>query len=297
MAAASAAAMGAVSGSQGTAIVGKPMTVNEPQSHTDDLMPAEVRRRRILGLLADREYMRVADLAAVFRTSEVTIRSDLTLLAADGHVTRVRGGAMPRFARRPHRELPFAESLLEHATEKWAIGHHAAQLVQSADSVIIDVGTTTTAVARALAARDDLHDVTVFTNGLNIAMELEAGTPRLSVVVLGGTLRPMQHSLVDPLGGVILERITANIAFIGAHGLDPAAGLTNANIAEAEMKRRMLLAARRRVVVADGSKLGVVSLARICAASDIDLVLTGPSADPPTVAALRDAGPEVQIVP
>jgi DeoR family transcriptional regulator of aga operon len=263
----------------------------------DDAIPAEVRRQRIISLLTEHDHVRVGELASRFRTSEVTIRTDLAALAARGHLTRVRGGAMARSSVQPHRELPFAESLLEHAEEKAAIGYAAAHLVHDADSVILDVGTTTTAIARALAARHELRDVTVFTNGLNIALELEAAAPWLTVVVLGGTLRSMQHSLVDPLAGLILDRITANVAFIGAHGLDPTAGLTNANIAEAEMKRRMLLAARRRVVVLDSSKLGVVSLARICDAADIDLLLTGAGADPVLVASLREAGPEIRTVP
>ena len=263
----------------------------------DDAIPAEVRRQRIVGLLLEQDHVRVADLATRFGTSEVTIRTDLAALAARGQLTRVRGGAMARPTTQPHRELPFAESLLEHADEKAAIGYAAAQRVQSADSVILDVGTTTTAVARALVARHELRDVTVFTNGLNIALELEAAAPWLTVVVLGGTLRSMQHSLVDPLAGLILDRITANVAFIGAHGIDAAAGLTNANIAEAEMKRRMMLAARRRVAVLDGSKLGVVSLARVCDAGDIDLLITGASADPSVVNAIREAGPEIRVVP
>ena len=121
------------------------------------------------------------------------------------------------------------------------------------DTVLLHVGTTTTAIARALVARADLRDVTVVTNGLTVALVLERAWPRISVVVTGGTLRPLQHSLVNPLGTVLLDGLNASIAFIGCNGVDGAGGVTNVNLPEAEVKRAMLLSARRPVVVADGS--------------------------------------------
>ena len=90
------------------------------------------------------------------------------------------------------------------------------------DTVLLDVGTTTTAIARALVARADLRDVTVVTNGLTVALVLERAWPRISVVVTGGTLRPLQHSLVNPLGTVLLDGLNASIAFIGCNGVDGA---------------------------------------------------------------------------
>jgi DeoR family transcriptional regulator of aga operon len=99
--------------------------------------------------------------------------------------------------------------------EKALIGRAAASLLNPGETVILDVGTTTTAVARALMEREDLHDIVIFTNGLNIALELEPAIPRFTVIVIGGTLRPMQHSLVDPLAGPMLERINAHTVFLG----------------------------------------------------------------------------------
>ncbi len=260
----------------------------------ESTIPAGVRRDRMLVIVRERDYVKVADLADRFAISEVTVRSDLEALAARGDVRRIRGGAIATTM--PRRERPFEESESEFAAEKIAIGRAAAGLVRDGDTVILDVGTTTAAVARALAARADLRDVVVFTNSLTIAMQLEAVIPRFSIVVTGGTLRPLQHSLVDPLGGGVLDRIHADMIFIGCNGVDAAAGVTNINLPEAEMKRRMMGAASRRIVVADGSKVGQVELARLCAVTEIDLLMTGPSADAPALAALAERGMRIEVV-
>lgn len=258
----------------------------------DGATPGQSRRRQMLAVIRDRDFVAVGDLSTMFGISEVTVRSDLGTLARQGRIRRVRGGAVSSSPSR--RERPFEESRGAFSEEKAAIGRAAAQLVSSGSTIILDVGTTTTAIAQALLARTDLEDLVIVTNALNIALELEAGTPRFTVVVMGGTLRPLQHSLVDPLGGLILEHLHADQLFLGCNGIDVERGVTNANLPEAELKRRMLRSAARRIVVADGSKVGAVSVAHLCAAADPDLLLTGDSADPDTVAALELAGLAVQ---
>lgn len=253
--------------------------------------PAHRRRAQIVSLVGQRGFARVAELAEHLGVSQVTIRTDLDLLERRGELRRVRGGAVRRAVTAP--ELPFEQVLGAHAVEKRAIGHAAAQSVNSGDTLLLDVGTTTYAVATALAERTDLSDVTAVTNGLTIALALERAHPRIQVIVTGGTLRPLQHSLVDPMGGVLLEHLNVGTAFIGCNGVDAEAGVTNINLPEAEMKRRMVAAARTRVVVADGSKIGAVALARLCDLSEVDLLLTGSSADPAALAGLRDTGIEV----
>ena len=261
---------------------------------TETAIPAGIRRDRMLVVVRERDYVKVADLADQFAISEVTVRSDLEALAARGDVRRIRGGAIA--TNLPRRERPFEESESEFAAEKIAIGRAAAGLVRDGDTVILDVGTTTAAVARALAARTDLRDVVVFTNSLTIAMQLEQVIPRFSVVVTGGTLRPLQHSLVDPLAAGVLDRIRADMVFIGCNGVDAVAGITNINLPEAEMKRRMMSAANRRIVVADGSKIGQVELARLCAVTEIDLLMTGPSADQAALAGLVERGMRIEVI-
>jgi len=248
----------------------------------------------MLSMVREREFMRVADLSSIFGISEVTVRADLALLADHGALQRVHGGAIVRDPEL-RLERSFEEALGENSTEKAGIGRHAAATVRSGETVILDVGTSTTAVARALVAREDLSDVTVFTSSLPIALELESAIPRITVVVTGGTLRPKQHSLVDPMAGFIFDSINASTAFIGCNGVHPESGVTNVNLPEAEMKRKMVAAAQRTVIVADGSKLGNISVAKIADLSDIDQLITGPSAPPEVVDELASLGVAVEI--
>jgi DeoR family transcriptional regulator of aga operon len=251
------------------------------------------RRDRMLALIRERQFIPVAELSDRFGISEVTVRSDLAALAAEGHIHRIRGGAIPRVE--PGQELPYEESVTTYAEEKLAIGRAAAALVRPGESLVLDVGTTVVAAARALVAREDLHDVVAFTNGLKTALELEVGIPRLTVVVSGGTLRPLQHSLVEPMATKILAEITPSIAFLGCNGVHPEGGITNVNLPEAQVKQQILRSARRTVVLADGSKIGRIELAQLCAAEEVDTIITGESASPPVVAALRERGCEVVI--
>jgi DeoR family transcriptional regulator of aga operon len=258
-------------------------------------LPAEVRQRRIRTYISAREFVRVADISERFGISEVTARADLSALEERGHVRRVHGGAVPRGERSAERPFDLADA--SRVGEVAHLGAAAAARVQRGDAVLIDVGTTTTALARALVARSDLEDVAVITNGLTIALELEAAFPRITVVVTGGTLRPMQHSLVNPLGDGILSSINASLAFIGCNGVDPAGGVTNINLPEAEIKRRMVGAARRCIVVAAGSKIGVVELARVCDVDAIDELITDSHADRAVLDRIAELGVEVTVVP
>ncbi|HEX4443662.1 MAG TPA: DeoR/GlpR family DNA-binding transcription regulator [Galbitalea sp.] len=254
-------------------------------------LPAKVRRQRIVELVEERGFVRVADLSERFRISEVTLRGDLDALADESAIRRIHGGAMSmRAATQRLPEEPFERVSLAAFAQKRAIGHTAAALVERGQAVILDVGTTTFAIATALAKRTELSDIVVITNALNIAVALEAVVPRFTVIVTGGTLRPLQHSLVDPLAGAVFEHIRADIAFIGCGGVDVVAGVTNVNIAEAELKRRMLGAAARSVVVADSGKLGISQLSRVAGLADVDELITDEDANPAEVARLRDAG-------
>lgn len=256
-----------------------------------DAVPAPVRRRRMADLIAGRGFVRVSELADVFAVSEVTVRSDLAALDDDGALLRVHGGAMPRDGRQ--RESSFEESLESSAQAKQAIGRLAASVVSSGQSILLDVGTTTLAVAQALKERTDLEDLVIITNGLNIALELESEIPRFTVIVTGGALRPLQHSLVQPLARAVLDQVHADLAILGCNGVDVVGGVTNVNLPEAEVKQLMVAAAERIVVVADASKLGSVSLGTIASLDRVDLLVTSDGADPALVADILAAGVEV----
>ena len=166
--------------------------------------------------------------------------------------------------------------------------------MSSGDSIYVDAGSTAMALAAALVDRRDLHDVVVVTSGLTIALALEPALPRFTVVVTGGTLRPLQHSLVSPFAAPMLDSLNLDIAFIGCNGVHPVAGVTNLNLPDAEIKTRVLRTSRRHVLIADATKLGITQLAVIAPLADFDTLITAGDAPPALVAELRAAGLTVE---
>lgn len=252
---------------------------------------AAVRHEAIRTMLAASGRVSIRDLTDRLGVTAVTIREDLKHLERGGFLTRTRGGALARAGGGGEPALELASET--NAAEKLAIAGYAAGLVESGQTVIIDVGSTTTALANALPP--DLRDVVVITNGLNIALTLERA-PGVSVIVTGGTLRPLQHSLVAPMGTLLLEKLKADIAFLGCNGVDLKRGFTNANIAEAEIKQAMLQSADRAVFLADHDKIGNVASAFVADTVSADLLITDTGADAETLESLRDRGLQVVAV-
>jgi DeoR family transcriptional regulator of aga operon len=256
------------------------------RKHVSDL--AAVRRASLAGLLASRGFVRVADASLELGVSEVTIRSDLTALEREGRAVRVHGGAMP--VDPLHREAPIESTRDERAAAKRAIGAAAAAMVSSGDCVYLDAGSTAHAIADELLHRRELHDLVIVTSALPIALALEPAIPRYGVVVTGGTLRPLQHSLVNPFAAPMLDALRFDLAFIGCTGIHPRHGATNVNLPEAEVKSLVMRSAKRTVLVADASKLGRVDPAVIAPLDDIDRLLTAGAAAAEELDALRAAG-------
>ncbi len=240
-------------------------------SNTQDFESPALRRNHLARLIASRGFVRVADAALELAVSDVTIRADLSALARGGAITRVHGGAMPVGALR---ESTLEASLDRDAAAKAAIGRDAATMVSSGDSVYLDAGSTAMALAVALVERRELRDLVVVTSGLTIALALEPALPRFTVIVTGGTLRPLQHSLVNPFAAPMLEALRLDTAFIGCNGVHPQHGVTNVNLAEAEIKTRVLERACTHVLLADATKLGRTDLAVIAPVAAFETLVT-----------------------
>lgn len=253
-------------------------------------LEAQTRRERILRLLRQDGQVRVADLAKALGVSQVTVRADLEALEREGKLRRLRGGAVLWEARRF--ELPLEVTRTLHAKAKEAIGRRAAGLVKDGDVVILDVGSTTTEMAKALPST--LRDVVVVTSALNIALLLESH-PGITVIVTGGRLRPLQHSLVNPFGTLLLEELNADKAFLGCNGVHPERGFTNTNLEEAEIKKVMVRAAREVYFLADHSKLLQVAAAKIAPLSAATRLITDKKAHRETLKALEEAGLKVEL--
>ena len=151
------------------------------------------------------------------------MRGDLDSLAARGKVHRVRGGAIPRLI--PRQEQPFEDSVSSFAAEKVAIGQAAAALLEDGETVLVDVGTTAAAAARAIAARTELDDVVVFTNGLKTALELE---PAIAEDHRGRAGRDAAPSPAfarrSRSATLILDQISVKTVLLGCNGVDPIGG-------------------------------------------------------------------------
>ncbi|MGA2643193.1 MAG: transcriptional repressor AgaR [Candidatus Sulfotelmatobacter sp.] len=231
-------------------------------------MLIEERRRAILEALRRDGRVLVPDLAKRFRTSQVTIRKDLEILHSSGKIHRTHGGALP--AREGALEDPsLREKEKLHRREKIQIASAAAQMVEEGQVVILDSGTTTTAIARALRHHQNL---TIITNAVNIAAELAGSS--LEVILTGGTLRKNSFSLVGPIAEETLHRLNADILFLGVDGFDVHYGLSTPNLLEAKVNRAMMDVARIVVAVCDSSKFGRRSLSLIAPPSAVHRLIT-----------------------
>jgi len=250
----------------------------------------EERRRAILEILKREGRVLVLDLADRFETSQVTIRKDLEDLHAHGIIHRTHGGALP--AREGALEDPtLREKEKLHRKEKLRIASAAANLVKEGQVVILDSGTTTTAISRALR---NFHNITIVTNALNIAAEL-TGAP-VEVILTGGTLRKNSFSLVGPIAEETLKGLNADILFLGVDGFDVHYGLSTPNLLEAKVNRIMVAVAKRTVAVCDSSKFGRRSLSLIVPPSALQEVITDHGIPKSDLRALKKSGIEVTLV-
>jgi len=250
----------------------------------------EERRRAILEILNRDRRVLVLDLARRFETSQVTIRKDLEELHAHGLIHRTHGGALP--AREGALEDPtLREKEKLHRKEKLRIAQTAAGMVQEGQVVILDSGTTTTAIAHSLR---HFHNLTVVTNAVNIAAGL-SGTA-VEVILTGGTLRKNSFSLVGPIAEETLHRLNADVLFLGVDGFDVQYGLSTPNLLEAKVNRVMVEVAKRTVAVCDSSKFGRRSLSLIVPPSALHQVVTDRGVLKSDVRLLKKAGIEVTLV-
>lgn len=254
-----------------------------------EALPRPERMQAILDTLATTGTVHVGDLAERFHVSQATLRRDLALLDDQRLVSRTHGGAV---AHDVAYELPVRYRDGRHRAEKRGIARAVLSRVPTGPYVVgLTGGTTTSEVARALADRSEL---TVVTNALNIAMEL-ALRPRLKLIVVGGVARAQSYELVGPWAERTLAALNIGTAIVGVDGISAASGLTTHDEIEAHTNRALIERAQRVLVVADGSKLGRSMLAHIAGLEVVTELITGPSADPEALAALRAEGVPVTV--
>lgn len=236
------------------------------------------RRSELLLYLKERGSATIAEMAARFAVSEMTVRRIVHSLADAGHVIRTPGGAMA--APYGSMERSFLERSARNAAPKDAIGREAANLIQPGDTIVLDSGTTTRYIARHIASREKL---TVITTSLAVLEEL-AGSPGIDLRLTGGLYRRGSHDLAGNAVVDALAGIHADKTFFGAAALSFRKGVMNF---DAEMPRAFLRAGRERILVIDSSKIGSEAVYRLCTVEKCDLVITDRGIGPGDLTRLR----------
>jgi DeoR family fructose operon transcriptional repressor len=250
-------------------------------------MYAPERQQEILRLARDGGRVDVLSLAEEFQVTAETIRRDLKALDRAGLVRRVHGGAIP--AGRLDFEPDLAERESTAADEKDRIARAALAELPAEGSVILDAGST---VGR-LAADFPLElSLTVVTHALSVAARL-ADHPGIDLHLVGGRVRHRTRAAVDAWALRAYGELKADVVFLGANGFSVDGGLTTPDLAEAAVKRGIVSAARRVVLLADSAKHGQEHFARFGDLADVDLLITDSGLSPKDAAAIEAAGTEV----
>jgi DeoR family transcriptional regulator, fructose operon transcriptional repressor len=245
------------------------------------------RLRRITEAVREAGSAGVAELARLTGASEMTVRRDLEVLAAQGVLERYRGGARSLLLR--GEEPPFALRSQEGRDAKLRIAAETAALIADGESVVLDSGTTCLEVARALEHRR----VTVMPLSLH-AINVLAAAPEVTLLVPGGRPRPGELALTGPLTEASLSALRFDTAIIGCCGLTADDGLTAYDLDDAAVKRAAIASARRVIAVAEGAKLTRTALAFVAPASALDAVVTDETAPDEAAGRLESAGPAVR---
>ncbi|RED12790.1 DeoR/GlpR family DNA-binding transcription regulator [Pontivivens insulae] len=230
-------------------------------------MNQTLRQATILARARDQGHVTVEDLAREMAVATQTVRRDLNMLCEQGALMRVHGGAV----------LPSGVANLAYETRramasdaKAAIGRECASLIPDGSTLFINIGTTTEAVARALAQHRRLR---VMTNNLNVASIL-ASHADCAVTVLGGDLRSTDNGLVGPLTQEAVLQYKADFAIIGASAIDRDGELLDFDSSEIGISRTMLSRARTTIAVADAEKFTRTAPVRICSLNQLDHFVT-----------------------
>lgn len=253
-------------------------------------MYAEERQQAIAQLVVTRGRVSVTDLAEEFAVTTETVRRDLGALERLRLLRRVHGGAVPA-ASLSAMESRLDERDVTQAREKERIAAAAARfLPDDGGTVAIDAGSTTARLAAFIPADRRL---TAFTHGVPIAAAL-APLPGVDLHLLPGRVRPTTQAAVGSLTVQALQRLRVDVVFLGTNGVTEEHGISTPDSEEAAVKRALVRAARRVVVLADSTKLGREATVSVAGLDDVDVLVT--DAEPAAVPGRAFAAHGVEVV-
>lgn len=225
------------------------------------------RQQQIIDLVQLKGQLGVDQLADRFAVSVETIRRDLTLLAADGKIRKVHGGAIPL---REFGEGAFAQRMQSNAAAKRLIARKARQLVSPGDTVFIDTGSTTLAMAETLATVDDL---TIITNSTAIARTASSANSSARVFLLGGAYNEDNRQTCGAIAIAQLGGFHANLALLTVAAIASEAGVMDYSFDEASIGSAMIAHSDRVAILADASKFDRVAPFVVASFAQIDTLV------------------------
>lgn len=253
-------------------------------------MLIEERRQHILALIQKQGRVLVDELSDSLQLSKITIRKDLDYLESKDLLLRTHGGALPASAG-ALADPTLQEKAVLHHEEKVRIAQEAVRMVVEGQCIVLDSGSTTIEIARALG---QFKRLTIITNALNIASELTSSP--FEVILLGGFLRPNSLSLVGPITEDQLREYHADLLFLGVDGFDRQVGLTTPNVLESRVNRAMIRATDKVIAVCDSTKFNRRSHSLIAEVTAVHHVITDSGLGGSEIEAVRNLGIGVTVV-
>ena len=247
------------------------------------------RQIQILQYLTKFESREVSQLSELLQVSASTVRRELTIMEKSGLLEREHG--LARLPAPIRYELPFEKRAAQQVEAKRKIAATASNLVKPGQVVGLSGGTTSTELARHLRT---IENITIVTNALNIALELQRQL-RKRVVVIGGIMNQDSYDLVGDLAVQGLRNIHLDIAFQGVSGIDLKFGFSVADEPDAVVARALMDATDQMVVMADHTKIGKAVFARFCPLTEIDLLITDDGIDVSQRADIENTGLQVLV--
>lgn len=248
------------------------------------------RHKFILDSLNKNGFIKIADMAKSLDVTTVTIRKDLKDLEEKKLLYRTHGSASPVNPHTSDVDLELKEKM--RINEKQRIAEAACKLIEKDDSIIIASGSTVHTFAKEL---QPVGHLTVVTASLNSSTLLNTKSD-VEVIQLGGIVRKNSFSVVGDFASIILDTLTCSKLFMGVDGIDIENGITNSNIEEAILNRKMMKSSLRTIILSDSSKFGKKGFGKICSLDHVDVIITDSGIPDITAKEIEELGIELIIV-
>lgn len=251
------------------------------------------RHSKIVEIVTQNGQISIPEICDKFDVSEMTARRDLNELDRQGLLRRVHKGAVVNLGR--SFEPPFSTRIVNNPEAKSKIGLRAAEMVVNGDSIALDVGTTTLEIVKGLKGKKNLTIITSCLQVASLVVDTLSLSDDVRLIIAGGVVRPRELSMVGAITQSVYQNYHVDKAFIGIAGISPVDGLTEYNLDDAQTKQTIIKSALKKIIVADGSKLGLTTFATVAPLDSIDTIITDPTAPEDIVEQIREKGVDVII--